>query len=50
MRIGELATEAGVNLQTIRFYERRGLLKEPPRLISGYRSYIRRRRSEQFAS
>jgi MerR family mercuric resistance operon transcriptional regulator len=39
MRIGELATEAGVNLQTIRFYERRGLLKEPPRLISGYRIY-----------
>jgi DNA-binding transcriptional MerR regulator len=39
MRIGELATEAGVNLQTIRFYERRGLLKEPPRLMSGYRTY-----------
>lgn len=39
MRIGELAAEAGVNLQTIRFYERRGLLREPPRLMSGYRSY-----------
>ena len=39
MRIGELAAEAGVNLQTIRFYERRGLLREPPRLMSGYRTY-----------
>jgi MerR family transcriptional regulator, mercuric resistance operon regulatory protein len=39
MRIGELAAEAGVNLQTIRFYERRGLLRQPPRLLSGYRVY-----------
>jgi len=39
MRIGELAAEAGVNLQTIRFYERRGLLRKPPRLMSGYRTY-----------
>ena len=39
MRIGELAAEAGVNLQTIRLYERRGLLREPPRLMSGYRTY-----------
>ncbi len=39
MRIGEVAAEAGVNVQTIRFYERRGLLKEPRRLSSGYRDY-----------
>ena len=39
MRIGELAAEAGVNVQTIRFYERRGLLREPMRLATGYRVY-----------
>jgi MerR family transcriptional regulator, mercuric resistance operon regulatory protein len=39
MRIGEVAAEAGVNVQTIRFYERRGLLKKPRRLQSGYREY-----------
>ena len=39
MRIGELAAEAGVNVQTIRFYERRGLLREPGRLTTGYRAY-----------
>jgi DNA-binding transcriptional MerR regulator len=39
MRIGELAAKAGVNIQTIRFYERRGLLKRPRRLPSGYRDY-----------
>lgn len=39
MRIGEIAAQAGVNVQTIRFYERRGLLKKPCRLSSGYRDY-----------
>ncbi len=39
MRIGEVAAQAGVNVQTIRFYERRGLLKKPRRLSSGYRDY-----------
>jgi Hg(II)-responsive transcriptional regulator len=39
MRIGEVAAFAGVNIQTIRYYERRGLLKEPPRRPSGYREY-----------
>lgn len=39
MRIGQLAKETGVTVQTIRFYERRGLLSKPPRLASGYRSY-----------
>lgn len=41
MRSGEVAQEAGVNLQTLRYYERRGLLKEPPRRPSGYRTYAR---------
>jgi MerR family mercuric resistance operon transcriptional regulator len=39
MRIGELATKAGVKTSTIRFYEREGLLERPPRTPGGYRSY-----------
>jgi MerR family transcriptional regulator, mercuric resistance operon regulatory protein len=39
MQISELAEAAGVNVQTIRFYERRGMLREPPRTGSGYRCY-----------
>jgi DNA-binding transcriptional MerR regulator len=42
MRTGELARNAGVNLQTIRFYERQGLLPEPDRTTSGYRTYQQR--------
>jgi len=39
MRIGELARRSGVSLDTVRFYERRGLLPAPPRDGSGYRDY-----------
>jgi DNA-binding transcriptional MerR regulator len=39
MRSGQLAAAAGVNLQTLRYYERRGLLPEPPRTLGGYREY-----------
>lgn len=39
MRIGELGRRAGVNIQTLRFYEREGLLREPPRTPAGYRAY-----------
>lgn len=39
MQIGELAEQAGVNVQTVRFYERRKLLPEPSRTGSGYRQY-----------
>lgn len=39
LRIGQLARAAGVNVETIRYYERRGLLPEPPRTRSGYREY-----------
>jgi Hg(II)-responsive transcriptional regulator len=42
MMIGELAERAGVNVQTVRYYERRGLLPEPCRTSSGYRSYTDR--------
>ena len=39
LTIGQLARSAGVGVETIRFYERRGLLEDPPRLASGYRQY-----------
>ena len=39
MRIGELAAKAGVNIQTVRFYERKGILEAPLRSSSGYRCY-----------
>jgi MerR family mercuric resistance operon transcriptional regulator len=39
LKIGEVAERGGVNLQTIRYYEREGLLPEPPRLESGYRMF-----------
>ena len=39
MTTGQVAREAGVNVETIRFYERKGLIQEPPRRESGYRQY-----------
>lgn len=39
LKIGEVASRSGVNLQTIRYYERERLLPEPPRLASGYRMF-----------
>jgi MerR family mercuric resistance operon transcriptional regulator len=39
MRIGQLAAQSGVNVQTIRFYERRRILANPARTPSGYRVY-----------
>lgn len=39
MRIGELSAKAGVNVQTIRFYEREKLLRKPVRTASGYRTF-----------
>src|SRR4051812_33133588 len=39
MRVGEVAARAGVNVETLRYYERRGLLPEPDRMPSGHRLY-----------
>lgn len=39
LRSGELAEAAGVNVQTLRYYERRGLLEEPERTLGGHRQY-----------
>jgi MerR family mercuric resistance operon transcriptional regulator len=37
--IGRLAAKAGVNVETIRYYQRRGLLSEPDKPLSGHRRY-----------
>src|SRR5689334_13458410 len=39
MRVGEVAERAGVNVETLRYYERRGLLPPPERTPSGHRRY-----------
>ena len=39
MRTSQLAEQAGVNSETLRYYERRGLLDRPPRTPGGYRDY-----------
>ncbi len=39
MRIGEIAKRCGIGIETIRYYEREGLLLEPERRPSGYRQY-----------
>jgi MerR family mercuric resistance operon transcriptional regulator len=39
LRSGQLAEAAGVNHQTLRYYERRGLLSEPDRTLGGHRLY-----------
>jgi len=39
LTIGKLAGAAGVHLETVRYYERIGLMPKPARTASGYRSY-----------
>jgi MerR family copper efflux transcriptional regulator len=39
MTVGVLAEQAGVKVDTIRYYERHGLLPKPPRTNSGYRTF-----------
>jgi Cd(II)/Pb(II)-responsive transcriptional regulator len=41
MKIGELARQAGVDAQTVRYYEKAGLIAPPGRTASGYRAYGR---------
>jgi Hg(II)-responsive transcriptional regulator len=49
LTIGEVAEQAGVHIETLRYYERRGLIEKPPRSASNYRLYpedaVRRVRS-----
>src|SRR2546426_303226 len=39
LTIGQVARQAGIGVETVRFYEREGLLQEPARRESGYRQY-----------
>jgi DNA-binding transcriptional MerR regulator len=39
VKIGQVASEAGVSIDTVRFYERRGVLPPAPRTASGYRVF-----------
>jgi MerR family copper efflux transcriptional regulator len=39
LTIGQVARRAGFGIETVRFYERNGLIDEPPRKMSGYRQY-----------
>lgn len=39
LTIGQVAQRAGIGVETVRFYERQGLLEEPARRESGYRQY-----------
>ena len=39
LTIGRLAKEAGLGIETVRFYERQGLIEPPPRTDSNYRIY-----------
>jgi len=39
LKIGELANQTGLSIKTIRYYESRGLLEQPPRTEAGYRLY-----------
>lgn len=41
MQRGELAKRAGCNIETVRYYEKIGLLPDPPRTSGGYRDYDR---------
>src|SRR5215468_10396737 len=39
LTIGQVARQVGVGVETVRFYERQGLLEQPARRESGYRQY-----------
>ena len=39
LTIGQVAREAEIGIETVRFYEREGLLQQPDRKPSGYRQY-----------
>jgi len=39
LTIGQVAKRSGIGIETLRYYERKGLVEEPPRTESGYRQY-----------
>jgi len=50
MRIGELGKAIGVDVETIRYYEKAGLLLSPARRDNGYRSYGEEHLERQLAA
>ena len=42
LTIGQLAKRTQINIETVRYYERRGLIPKPPVTASGYRQYAER--------
>lgn len=40
LSIGEMSRQSGVNIETVRYYEKIGLLSEPPRTAAGHRMYL----------
>jgi MerR family mercuric resistance operon transcriptional regulator len=42
MRIGQVAKAAQINIETIRFYERKGLIEQPLKPLEGYRDYSKK--------
>jgi DNA-binding transcriptional MerR regulator len=47
LKAGQVAKATGVGVETLRYYEREGLLKEPPRRESGYRQYPEKERQKE---
>ncbi len=39
LTIGKVARQTGIGVETVRFYEKRGLIEDPPRTEAGYRQY-----------
>jgi DNA-binding transcriptional MerR regulator len=39
LRVGQVAEAVGVNVETLRYYERRGIIAEPERSLGGHRLY-----------
>ncbi|ADE14808.1 Transcription regulator MerR DNA binding protein [Nitrosococcus halophilus Nc 4] len=48
LTIGSLSRQTGVNIETIRYYERSGLMPEPPRSEGGHRLYRQEHRKRLF--
>lgn len=40
LRAGQVAEAVGVNVETLRYYERRGIIAEPERSLGGHRLYL----------
>ena len=50
LKIGRLAKQVGIGIETVRFHERQGLIEPPPRTDLNYRIYIPRRKWHDLES